>query len=163
RTSPVPSGRTRLASVFAPARKAGWTRLSRSRSRSRRTASDRVTRSERESFMRCMCLALSFFLHIAAAGASAHAQSYPARPVTIVVPDAAGGGIDVIARLLAQRFTEKLGQPFVVDNRLGAGGVIASTLVAKAAPDGHTLLLASDAQFAIQVPLRRNLPYDPVK
>ena len=81
--------------------------------------------------------------------------------MTIVVPYAAGGGIDVIARMLAQRLTERLGQPFVVENRLGAGGVIASTFVARAPADGYTLLLASDAQFAIQVPLRKNLPYNP--
>jgi len=91
------------------------------------------------------------------------AWAYPERPVTIVVPYAAGGGIDVIARMMAQRFSEKLGKPFVVENRLGAGGVIASTFVARAPADGHTLLLASDAQFAIQVPLRKNLPYNPTK
>ena len=93
----------------------------------------------------------------------ANAQAYPERPVTIVVPYAAGGGIDVIARMLAQRLADKLGHPFVVENRLGAGGVIASTFVARAPADGYTLLLASDAQFAIQVPLRKNLPYNPVK
>lgn len=110
-----------------------------------------------------MRLALILLLHVVAAGTSANAQSYPARPVTIVVPYAAGGGIDVIARMLAQRFTEKLGQPFVVENRLGAGGVIASTFVARAPADGYTLLLASDAQLAIQVPLRKNLPYNPAR
>lgn len=93
----------------------------------------------------------------------ANAGSYPARPVTIVVPYAAGGGIDVIARLLAQRLTDNLGESFVVENRLGAGGVIASSFVARAPADGYTLLLASDAQFAIQVPLRKHLPYDPIK
>jgi tripartite-type tricarboxylate transporter receptor subunit TctC len=93
----------------------------------------------------------------------ANAQAYPERPVTIVVPYAAGGGIDVIARLLAQRLADKLGHPFVVENRLGAGGVIASTFVARAPADGYTLLLASAAQFAIQVPLRKNLPYNPLK
>jgi tripartite-type tricarboxylate transporter receptor subunit TctC len=110
-----------------------------------------------------MRLAVILLLHLIAAGTAANAQSYPVRPVTIVVPYAAGGGIDGIARMLAQRLTEKLGQPFVVENRLGAGGVIASTFVARAPADGYTLLLASDAQFAIQVPLRKNLPYDPVK
>jgi tripartite-type tricarboxylate transporter receptor subunit TctC len=93
----------------------------------------------------------------------ANAESYPTRPVTIVVPYAAGGGIDVIARLLAQRLTDDLGESFVVENRLGAGGVIASSFVARAPADGYTLLLASDAQFAIQVPLRKHLPYDPIK
>jgi tripartite-type tricarboxylate transporter receptor subunit TctC len=106
--------------------------------------------------------ALSIALLLAALGC-ANAQSYPTRPVTIVVPYAAGGGIDVIARLLAQRLSEHLGQAFVVENRLGAGGDIASSFVARAPPDGYTLLLASDAQFAIQVPLRQNLPYNPVK
>jgi tripartite-type tricarboxylate transporter receptor subunit TctC len=108
-------------------------------------------------------VALIVLLHFVAGNVCASAQSYPVHAVTIVVPYAAGGGIDVIARMLAQRFAEKLGQPVVVENRLGAGGVIASTFVAKAQPDGHTLLLASDAQFAIQVPLRKTLPYDPVK
>jgi tripartite-type tricarboxylate transporter receptor subunit TctC len=112
------------------------------------------------NWMRRLSIAL---LHLLAALTCADAQPYPSRPVTIVVPYAAGGGIDVIARLLAQRFTEDLGQAFVVENRLGAGGVIASSFVARAAPDGYTLLLASDAQFAIQVPLRKSLPYDPVK
>lgn len=92
----------------------------------------------------------------------AAASSYPERTVTIVVPYAAGGGIDVVSRMLAQRLNERLGQPFVVENRLGAGGVIASSYVAKAASDGHTLLMASDAQLAIQVTLRNSMPYDPM-
>jgi tripartite-type tricarboxylate transporter receptor subunit TctC len=91
------------------------------------------------------------------------AQDYPARPVSIAVPYAAGGGVDVVTRLVAQRLTERLGQPFVIDNRLGAGGLIASAYVAKAAPDGHTLLLGTDAQLAAQVTLRKALPYDPTK
>ncbi len=72
----------------------------------------------------------------------AHAQDYPTRPVSIAVPYAAGGGVDVVTRLVAQKLTERLGQAFIIDNRLGAGGLIASQYVAKAAPDGHTLLLA---------------------
>jgi tripartite-type tricarboxylate transporter receptor subunit TctC len=91
------------------------------------------------------------------------AQNYPARAVTIAVPYAAGGGVDVVTRLVAQRLAEKLGQSFVVDNRLGAGGLLASTYVAKAPPDGYTLLLATDAQLAAQVTLRKVLPYDPTK
>jgi tripartite-type tricarboxylate transporter receptor subunit TctC len=108
-------------------------------------------------------LALVILLQLGFLNSWSKAWAYPERPVTIVVPYAAGGGIDVIARMMAQRFSEKLGQPVVVENRLGAGGVIASTLVARAPADGYTLLLASDAQFAIQVPLRKNLPYNPVK
>jgi tripartite-type tricarboxylate transporter receptor subunit TctC len=91
----------------------------------------------------------------------ADAQTYPARPVTLVAPYAAGGGADLIARLLAQKLTERLGQSFVVENRLGAGGVIAANSVAKAAPDGYTLLVGASTQLAIQVTLHKKLPYDP--
>jgi tripartite-type tricarboxylate transporter receptor subunit TctC len=93
----------------------------------------------------------------------ANAQEYPNRPVTIAVPYAAGGGVDVVTRQVAQRLSQKLGQSFVVDNRLGAGGLIATSSVAKAPPDGYTLLLATDAQLAAQVTLRKTLPYDPTK
>ena len=91
----------------------------------------------------------------------APAQTYPTRPVTIVAPYAAGGGADLIARLMAQKLTERLGQSFVVENRLGAGGVIAASSVAKATPDGYTLLVAASTQLAIQVTLHKKLPYDP--
>ncbi len=93
----------------------------------------------------------------------APAQDYPTRPVSIAVPYAAGGGVDVVTRLVAQKLSERLGQAFVIDNRLGAGGLIASSYVAKAAPDGHTLLLGTDAQLAAQVTLRKSLPYDPTR
>src|SRR5690348_288765 len=89
------------------------------------------------------------------------AQTYPSRPVTVVAPYAAGGGADLIARLMAQKLTERLGQSFVVENRLGAGGVIAASSVAKATPDGYTLLVAASTQLAIQVTLHKKLPYDP--
>jgi tripartite-type tricarboxylate transporter receptor subunit TctC len=92
---------------------------------------------------------------------AAFAQDYPARPVTIVAPYAAGGGADLVARLIGRKFTERLGQSFVVENRLGAGGVIAATSVAKSAPDGYTLFLGTSTQLAIQVTLHKKLPYDP--
>jgi tripartite-type tricarboxylate transporter receptor subunit TctC len=102
-------------------------------------------------------------LVLALCGQQAVAQDYPTRPVTIAVPYAAGGGVDVVTRLVAQRLSGRLGQAFVIDNRVGAGGLIASTHVAKAAPDGHTLLLGTDAQLAAQVTLRKALPYDPTR
>jgi tripartite-type tricarboxylate transporter receptor subunit TctC len=91
----------------------------------------------------------------------AAAQNYPARTVTMVSPYSAGGGADLIARLMAQQLGERLKQSFVVENRLGAGGVIAATSVAKAAPDGYTLFMATSTQLAIQVTLHKKLAYDP--
>ncbi len=89
------------------------------------------------------------------------AEAYPSRPVAVVVPYAAGGGLDLIARLLAQKLSERTGQSFFVENRLGAGGVIAAADVAKATPDGYTIFAASSTQLAIQVTLHKKLPYDP--
>jgi tripartite-type tricarboxylate transporter receptor subunit TctC len=90
------------------------------------------------------------------------AADWPQRPVTVVVPFAAGGNTDTVARILCQRLTEKLGQPFVIDNRGGASGAIAATNVASAAPDGYTLLLGSTPQIAI-VPFIQKVSYDPLK
>jgi tripartite-type tricarboxylate transporter receptor subunit TctC len=89
------------------------------------------------------------------------AEKYPVRPVTVVAPYAVGGGLDLLARLLAQKLSERTGQSFFVENRLGAGGVIAASSVAKAAPDGYTLFVATSTQLAIQVTLHKSLPYDP--
>ena len=91
----------------------------------------------------------------------ARAQDYPARPVTLVAPYAAGGGADLLARLMAQKLGERLRQSFVVEDRLGAGGVIAASSVAKSAADGYTLFLATSTQLAIQPTLHKKLPYDP--
>jgi tripartite-type tricarboxylate transporter receptor subunit TctC len=91
----------------------------------------------------------------------AHAQDYPARFVTMVSPYAAGGGADLIARVVAQKLTDRLGKSFVVENRLGAGGVIAAASVARAAPDGYTLFMGTSTQLAIQVTLHKTLSYDP--
>ena len=91
----------------------------------------------------------------------ARAQDYPARFVTMVSPYAAGGGADLLARVVAQKLTDRLGKSFVVENRLGAGGVIAAASVARAAPDGYTLFMGTSTQLAIQVTLHKTLPYDP--
>jgi tripartite-type tricarboxylate transporter receptor subunit TctC len=89
------------------------------------------------------------------------AQGYPSRPVTVVVPYAAGGGLDLVARVLAQKLSERTRQSFFAENKLGAGGVIAANAVAKSAPDGYTILAGSSTQLAIQVTLHKTLPYDP--
>jgi tripartite-type tricarboxylate transporter receptor subunit TctC len=89
------------------------------------------------------------------------AENYPSRPVTVVVPYAAGGGLDLVARLLAQKLSERTRQSFFVENRLGAGGIVAANAVAKAAADGYTILAGSSTQLAIQVTLHKTLPYDP--
>lgn len=91
------------------------------------------------------------------------AQAYPARPVRVIVGFAPGGGTDILSRALSQQLTESLGQSFNVDNRTGAGGMIAAELGARAAPDGYTLVVGSLAAFAINPNLMSKLAYDPVK
>ncbi|MBI4192948.1 MAG: tripartite tricarboxylate transporter substrate binding protein [Betaproteobacteria bacterium] len=93
---------------------------------------------------------------------SAAAQTWPARPVRIVVPFPPGGGLDFVVRLLAQKLTEQIGGSFVVDNRPGAAGVVGTELVARAAPDGYTLLTSSP-EFSLNPSTRSKLPYDPLK
>jgi tripartite-type tricarboxylate transporter receptor subunit TctC len=108
----------------------------------------------------CKCCGLSA-LALLALTIVAAAQDYPARPVTLVAPYAAGGGADLVARLVAQKLSERLGQSVTVENRLGAGGVIAAASVAKAPPDGYTLFMGTSTQLAIQATLHKKLPYDP--
>ena len=94
---------------------------------------------------------------------TAASQSYPARPVRVVVPYAAGGLPDTMARIASPRLVESLGQQFVVDNRPGAGGIGGCELVARAAPDGYTLLVADVGQTAINPAVYAKLPYDTLK
>ncbi|MGZ3322757.1 MAG: Bug family tripartite tricarboxylate transporter substrate binding protein [Xanthobacteraceae bacterium] len=94
---------------------------------------------------------------------SAPAQEYPSRPVLFVVPYAPGGGTETMARLLGRRLEQRLGKPFVIDNRPGAGTAIGATFVAKSPPDGHTILLATSTTMAINVSIYSNLSYDPIK
>ncbi len=91
----------------------------------------------------------------------AMAQTYPTKPVRVVVPYPAGSTPDIIGRTLAQRLQKALGQPFVVENRSGAGGSIGAETVAKAAPDGHTLLIGGNGPVAINKHLYKSLSYDP--
>src|SRR5436305_4248529 len=100
-------------------------------------------------------------LLLIAAGTAA-AQSYPQRPVHMIVPYAVGGASDVTARVVAGKLSERLGQPIVVDNRTGAGGAIGTEAVARAASDGYTLLLASASEI-VQLPVVTRAPYDPVR
>jgi len=109
------------------------------------------------------CSAVSVRLSVALAAAlfagAAGAQEYPARAVRIVVPFAAGGPNDIVARLLGQKLADALGQPFLVENRPGAGGNIGTDFVAKAPADGYTLLSAGPGSLVIN-PLLRSVPYD---
>jgi tripartite-type tricarboxylate transporter receptor subunit TctC len=98
------------------------------------------------------------FLHAAVAAAQ-----FPSRPVTIIVPIPPGGAPDIAARVLGQKLSEALGQPVVVENRPGANGNIANELVAKAAPDGHTLALLADSQITINPHLYARMPIDTLR
>ena len=90
-------------------------------------------------------------------------QAYPAKPIRLVVPFPAGGTTDILARAVGQKLTEAWGQPVVVDNRPGAGGNIGAELVAKAAPDGYTLLMGTVGTHAINASLYAKMPYDHIK
>ena len=97
------------------------------------------------------------------AATAAQAQAYPARPIRFVVPYAPGGPLDLIARAIGQKLTEATGQAVVVDNKPGAGGNIGADIVAKAAPDGYTIVMGAVATHAINPTLYPKIPYDPVK
>src|SRR5215212_7315633 len=102
-------------------------------------------------------------LTLAAFAATAAAQDYPTRPITLVVPYSAGGGNDIMARVAADKMSPLLGQQIVIENRGGAGGSIATRAVAKAAPDGYTLGLGGTGTLAINPTLYGNVGYDPRK
>ncbi len=99
----------------------------------------------------------------AAQAVSAWADTFPSAPVRIVVPYAAGGASDILARLIGQRLTEIWSQPVIVDNKVGAGGNIGTAFVAKSKPDGYTLLLGDLSNFVIAPAVYKDLPYDVVK
>jgi len=93
----------------------------------------------------------------------ARADEYPSRPIRLVVPYAPGGGADSVARIVARRVSENIGQPIVIDNRGGAGSILGTDIVAKAEPDGYTLLLGQSGPISINPAVYKTLPYDPVK
>lgn len=96
--------------------------------------------------------------------ATTHAQQpFPTKPVRVIVPNPPGGATDVLARVLSEELTARLGKPVVVENRAGASGTIGSNLVAKAPPDGHLLVMGHAASHATSPSMYRNLPYDPVR
>jgi tripartite-type tricarboxylate transporter receptor subunit TctC len=99
----------------------------------------------------------------AATSASAEDDKYPSRPVKLIAPQAPGGGVDLVARMVADRLQAALGQPFIVENQAGAGGAIATRAVAHAAPDGYTLMIGYVATHATNPAVKRNLGYDAVK
>ena len=111
----------------------------------------------KRTLRRALCLALlSLSIPLCA-------QDYPAKPIRLIVPFAPGGGTDLVGRLIAQRLTEALGQTVVVDNRAGAGGVIGADLVAKAPPDGYTLLMGTPGPLTINPHLMKSMPYDTLR
>lgn len=113
----------------------------------------------------CSLLTAGFLLAVASWPGAALAQTtgYPVKPIRLIIPYPPGGGTDTIARPLAQRLTDNLGQQVIVDNRGGAGGSIGMEFVARSAPDGYTLVVGLTAQLAVNPSLYSKLPYDPVK
>jgi len=99
----------------------------------------------------------------ATALAAGYAQDYPVKPVRLILPTAAGGSLDAVGRVIAQKFTEHFGQQVVVDNKPGAGGILGTETAAHAAPDGYTLLIASNGNLATTQGLYKKIPYDPVR
>jgi len=111
--------------------------------------------------MRVPMIRAALFALALAFPAIASAQTWPARPVTFIVPFSAGGSVDLVARAVAAELSEKLGQQFIVDNRSGAGGNIGGAAAAKAAPDGYTLMFGTPGPIATNKLMYKSLPYDP--
>ena len=91
---------------------------------------------------------------------AAQSQTYPAKPVRVIVPFSPGGGTDIVARIVSQKLTDKFGTPVLVDNRVGAAGAVGAEIVVRSAPDGHTLLVGSTSEIGIGPSLYSKLPYD---
>ena len=106
---------------------------------------------------------LTLALSLAVTGAAFAQDKYPSKPVTLIVPQAAGGANDAIARVIAQKLTEQFGQSFIVDNRTGAGGNVGTVAAARAKPDGYTLMLTADSSMVINPSLYKSTGFDPIK
>jgi tripartite-type tricarboxylate transporter receptor subunit TctC len=112
---------------------------------------------------RFMHHSLAWLLVLAGLGTALAQDKYPSKPVTVIVPQAAGGANDAIARVIAQKLTEQTGQSFVVDNRTGAGGNLGATAAAKAKPDGYTLMITADSVMVINPSLYKSTGFDTLK
>lgn len=117
----------------------------------------------RHILMRSIVVGFGLLLSLFGLQAQETAGGFPAKPVRVILTFPAGGGVDVIARALTQKLTESTGQQFIVDNKPGAGGIIAADMVAKSAPDGYTLLFALDTVLTVTPHLYRNTPFDSIK
>src|SRR6266446_2439641 len=117
----------------------------------------------RQFMLRCRkcCMLLAFAL--VALSQPAMAQEFPSKAVTLMVPLAPGGAMDIIARAYGAKLSERLGKPVVIENRPGGGTVTAAVVLAHAAPDGHTLLVTPSGTLATNATLYKTLPYDPIK
>lgn len=100
---------------------------------------------------------------IVAAMPLAHSQQYPSKPIRVLIPSPAGGGTDILGRVLRDGFSDMLGQPVIIDNRGGASGRIAAAFTAKAAPDGHTLMFTYGGVLTTGLPLFKDVPYHPIR
>jgi tripartite-type tricarboxylate transporter receptor subunit TctC len=108
--------------------------------------------------------ALACFILIASiAGEPARADDYPSKPIRFILPQPAGGAVDLIARSLGDRLSEQLRQPVIIENQPGANGGLAASQVTRATPDGHTLFMAVDTNLVVNPSLYPNLPYDPFR
>ena len=106
---------------------------------------------------------LALGLTVMAQGLAMAQDKYPSKPVTVIVPQAAGGANDAIARVIAQKLTEQLGQSFIIDNRTGAGGNVGTVAAARAKPDGYTLMVTADSSMVINPSLYKSTGFDPLK
>ena len=112
---------------------------------------------------RRILMALALPLSLVATGLALADEKYPSKPVTVIVPQAAGGANDAIARVIAQKLTEQLGQSFIVDNRTGAGGNVGTVAAARAKADGYTLMVTADSSMVINPSLYKSTGFDPIK